>query len=197
MCVPSVHQRPKASSISTLYAGSAIAFANFVIQAHGLTKMIDTEVKEIKRDVSGLFAGEAIERWTIILMLRGKELSKPTRTSIQVRDKHIEDPRGGYINHHCEPNAYIEILPDFVGADPGSQNATTLVAIVIAKKDIGKGEEITFDYETTETELMEPFRCDCHGRWISGNKKKMAGRIRKLKELDMIDLKLWKKDEVG
>ena len=158
--------------------------------------MIDTEVKEIKRDVKGLFAGEAIERWNIILTLRGKELSKPTRTSIQVQDKHIEDPRGGYINHHCEPNAYIEILPDFVGADPGSQNATTLVAIVVAKKDIGKGEEITFDYETTETELREPFRCDCHGRWISGNKKKMAGRIKKLKELDMIDLKLWKKDAI-
>jgi len=41
MCVPGVHQRPKASSISTLCVGSVIAFAGGVIQAHGLTKMID------------------------------------------------------------------------------------------------------------------------------------------------------------
>ena len=37
-----------------------------------------------------------------------------------------------------------------------------------ALKDIEKGEEITFDYETTETELREPFKCDCHGRLIVG-----------------------------
>ena len=156
--------------------------------------MPSVEIKEIRGNTKGLFAEQPIEKWKIILMLRGKELSKPTRTSIQIQDKHIEDPKGGYINHHCQPSAYIEIVPDFVGADPVSRNTTTPVAIVVAKKNIGKGEEITFDYETTETELLEPFRCDCHGRLIVGNRK-MAKRIKKLKELDMTDLKRWKEDE--
>ena len=133
-----------------------------------MNNMPSVEIKEIRGNTKGLFAEQPIEKWKIILLLRGKELAKPTRTSIQIQDKHIEDHNGGYINHHCEPNAYIEILPDFVGADPGSQNTTTLVAIVIAKKDIGKGEEITFDYETTEEVMAVPFKCECHGRLIEG-----------------------------
>jgi len=130
--------------------------------------MPSVEIREIRGNMKGLFAEQPIEKWKIILMLRGKELSKPTRTSIQIQDKHIEDAKGGYINHHCQPSAYVEILPDFVGADPVSQCLTTLVAIVVANKDIEKGEEITFDYETTETKLREPFKCDCHGRLIVG-----------------------------
>ena len=37
-----------------------------------------------------------------------------------------------------------------------------------SKKDIKEGEEITFDYETTEEILAEPFSCQCHGRLIEG-----------------------------
>ena len=41
MCVMDVRQRPKASSISTLCAGSVTAFAGGVIQAYGPMKMTD------------------------------------------------------------------------------------------------------------------------------------------------------------
>ena len=49
---------------------------------------------------------------------------------------------------------------------------STLNPILMASEDILGGEEITFDYEITEEEMSEPFRCNCHGRWIRGNNVK-------------------------
>ncbi len=51
----------------------------------------------------------------------------------------IDGSRGGngthYINHSCEPNAYMKILYDHI--------------LFIALRDIEPGEEITIDYEST------------------------------------------------
>jgi len=51
----------------------------------------------------------------------------------------LDGSRGGngthYINHSCEPNAYMKILYGHI--------------IFIALRDIGPGEEITIDYEST------------------------------------------------
>src|SRR6266403_4325535 len=51
----------------------------------------------------------------------------------------IDGSRGGngthYINHSCEPNAYMQILYRHI--------------LFIALRDIQPGEEITIDYETT------------------------------------------------
>ena len=111
--------------------------------------MPEIEVREIRENVRGLFANQQIKKGNIILVLRGKKISKPTKTSIQIGDKqHIEDSKGGFINHHCNPNAEIN------------------VGLVVAKKTIAKGDEITFDYTTTEEKLASPFMCDCHGKLI-------------------------------
>ena len=116
----------------------------------------------------GLFADEFVPKNNIVLYLEGNYLPYPTRTSIQIGDKHIESWDGGHINHHCNPNTEIRIHDDFIGRNPHNQNYPSLVALVVAKRDIDMGEELTFDYETTEFDLAEPFRCDCHGRWIRG-----------------------------
>ena len=117
----------------------------------------------------GLFANEFISKNKIVLYLEGNYFPKPSRTSIQVgKDKHIESYEGGFINHHCDSNAEIRIHEDFIGRNLSNRTQPSLVALVVAKKDIWPGDEITFDYETTETELAEPFKCDCHGRWIRG-----------------------------
>ena len=50
----------------------------------------------------------------------------------------------------CKPISFQEML------DPRENTA------------IFEGEEITFDYETTESEMAEPFQCNCHGNWIRG-----------------------------
>jgi hypothetical protein len=48
-----------------------------------------------------------------------------------------------YINHACEPNVRID----------GRE--------VVALRAIAPGEMMTFDYQTTEWELVAPFRCHC------------------------------------
>ena len=122
--------------------------------------MSKTEIKTIEKDIKGLFAMKKIKEKNLILLLSGDKSSNPTRTSIQIKNKHLEHPKGGFINHHCDPNAEVLLLK-------GEE-----AAFLIAKRNIKKGEEITFDYETTEKELSHPFKCNCHGRWITGSQLK-------------------------
>ena len=115
-----------------------------------------------------LYTKKEYRKEGIVLYVEGNYLPYPTRTSIQIGDKHIESWEGGHINHHCDSNTEIKIHDDFIGKNSHAQMEPSLVAMVVAKRDIDIGEEITFDYETTEFELSTPFRCDCHGRWIRG-----------------------------
>ncbi len=131
------------------------------------------EVKKIYEGHLGLFATKDIREGAIIVYLSNDStyLPYPTRTSIQVENRHLEHYEGGCTNHNCNPNAKIGIYPRFQGANPLSPWEVDLAVLLIAKKDIGIREEITFDYETTEEELAEPFKCNCHGRWIRGKSK--------------------------
>lgn len=61
----------------------------------------------------------------------------------------LDGSRGGngthYINHSCEPNAFMQILYDHI--------------LFIALRDIRAGEEITIDYESTLH--SDKKRCTC------------------------------------
>jgi len=85
-------------------------------------------------------------------------IENPTKTSIQFEDKHFEDDIGRYINHNCDPNTKIIKL------------AKTDDIVLIPIKDIAINEEITINYNATEEKLSHPFKCDCHGKLIKGNK---------------------------
>ena len=67
-----------------------------------------------------------------------------------------DDVSGKYINHSCFPNTIVNDKNQFV-----------------ALRNIKIGEELTFDYETTEDEIAEPFDCFCGAencrRRIAGN----------------------------
>jgi hypothetical protein len=101
-------------------------------------------------------AGEAI------LRLEGDVTDRPSRYSLQVEDdRHLVVPTAGaperypwrFLNHSCAPNAGIR----------GRE--------VIALRDIEPPEQITFDYNTTEYDMAEPFVCrcgTCGGREIAG-----------------------------
>jgi hypothetical protein len=121
-----------------------------------IKNMAKISVREIKKGMQGLFTDEPVHKNSIILVLKGEYSEQPTRTSIRVRDKNVEHFEGAFMNHHCNPNAKIFIIG---GVEEG---------IVVAKQDIREGEEITFDYETTEPKLSAPFHCNCHGRLIVG-----------------------------
>jgi len=94
---------------------------------------------------SDMVAGE------VILYLEGIPTEVATRYSVQIgMSAHLAPTEAGpdecpwiYTNHSCCPNAKV--------------SGRNLVAI----RDIKAGEEINFDYETTEFEMAEPFQCLC------------------------------------
>lgn len=105
-----------------------------------------------------LVAAEAIEPEEVIFLYEDDATTQRTRTSIQVApDKHIEPGDfGAYANHSCDPNTQV-----VANYDEENNHAEI---VMIALRRIEKGEEVTFDYATTETMVTEKLhnkRCLC------------------------------------
>lgn len=92
----------------------------------------------------------------VLLLVNGLVVDRPSRYSVQIGPHaHVDPPVAGdltldierypwrFLNHACEPNAALQ--------------GRTLVA----RRWIRPGEEVTFDYLTTEYDLAEPFSCSC------------------------------------
>jgi hypothetical protein len=105
---------------------------------------------------AALFAARDIAAGTTVLLIEGTLQRHPTRYSIQLDvDVHIEADGTlpdaemrrmhpwRFLNHSCDPNATVQ--------------ARALVAL----RPIAAGEQITFDYTTTEGSMTEPFDCLC------------------------------------
>lgn len=103
-----------------------------------------------------LVALTPIAATTRLYCIEGEVTAIPTRYSVQIGpDTHIDlSPDYDlyeildryywrFMNHHCEPNTRIRDRD------------------VIALRDIDVWEEITFNYNTTEYAMAEPFRCRC------------------------------------
>ncbi|HSW27972.1 MAG TPA: SET domain-containing protein-lysine N-methyltransferase [Longimicrobiales bacterium] len=101
-------------------------------------------------------AADAVRAGETILVFTGRRVRRPDRHSIQVGPRtHIAAPEGipwdmavadygwRYLNHSCEPNAHLRGIE--------------LVALV----DVPEGDEVTFDYNTTEWDMARPFDCRC------------------------------------
>ncbi|HEV2829424.1 MAG TPA: SET domain-containing protein-lysine N-methyltransferase [Pyrinomonadaceae bacterium] len=75
----------------------------------------------------------------------------------------LDGSRGGngthYINHSCEPNAYMKILYGHI--------------LFIALRDIAPGEEITIDYQSTLHSNKK--RCICGATSCRGTINKVKG----------------------
>jgi len=107
--------------------------------------------------IKGVIAKEDIVKDSVIFYLKGTISTRPTKYTIQLgRNKHLTFPaaRKGdddldycwqYLNHSCEPNGYIN----------------TAERTLRAARNIRRGEEITFNYLTTESEMAAPFNCIC------------------------------------
>ena len=122
------------------------------------------EVRHSK-DSSSLHALAAIPAGANILQLEGDVSATRTRHSVQIGEGlYIDAParegarelahelahktpftsyRFRALNHACDPNAR------FVGR------------VLQARRDIAVGQEIFFDYTTTELSMVHPFRCTC------------------------------------
>lgn len=107
----------------------------------------------------GLLAARAFRAGEVIFVADGEVLSSPSRTSVQIGPgAHIDVPAGAgpddcpwrYLEHACQPTAAFR--------------GRSLVAL----RDLEPGDELTFDYETTEWELASPFVCDCGSMGCTG-----------------------------
>ncbi len=93
------------------------------------------------RHGKGVFAAQDFRRGDLVLENTGVVLHHQTEHSMQIGwDAHVEpDPPIRFINHSCDPNAGVRTnehgFPD-----------------IVALADIGRGEEIFFDYAMTEFE---------------------------------------------
>lgn len=107
-------------------------------------------------DRLAVFAGEAIAAGEVILTFVGSTTRRPDRYSVQVgRRTHVVAPADlppgdaaaeygwRFLNHSCAPNAWVRGFE------------------LVALADMPTGAEITFDYDTTEWDMAEPFACAC------------------------------------
>jgi hypothetical protein len=101
--------------------------------------------------------GEAILRFSGHLVT-GKEVRNPN-AALQVDQDLFLESQGAIdesLNHSCNPNCYVDF------------EDLTLRAL----KDIRHGEELTFDYNTSEYDLMQQdcaFLCHCGSKNCIGN----------------------------
>ena len=111
-------------------------------------------IRKLNKKDKGVFSKESYEIGQLIYTFNPQYIEQPTRTSIQHEGMHFEDEVGRYLNHNCFPNT--DIVSDGRGIH--------LVALDVIRKD----DELTFDYNRTESKLTNPFYCGCHGLLIIG-----------------------------
>jgi len=105
-----------------------------------------------ENDFCKLIVSKEYIKGTIIHTLKGEMYSEPSKTTIEVgKDQHIDDPYGIYINHSFSPSCIIV-------------NDT-----VVAGNDMKSGDEITFNYNVSETKMATPFIDNHTGVMVSGN----------------------------
>lgn len=105
------------------------------------------EVKETRNGKS-LFAIQEIIDGEILIRFEGKVIRSPTKTSLQIDEgKHLEGfgEIDDFLNHSCDPNGHI--------------NFADLTFRALG--DIKKGEEVTFNYLTSEWDMANKFECSC------------------------------------
>ena len=108
---------------------------------------------EIKSNNSfnGLYGTKQYMKNTKIYKLVGEIVNKPTRTSIEIgENQHIEDKYGIYMNHSFDPNCKI-------------QNGH-----IFSIKNINIRDELTFNYNDSETNMACPFVDNITQQKVSG-----------------------------
>jgi hypothetical protein len=116
-----------------------------IISDHGLAVVR----QRCSNQQNALFARRSFRPGEVIAEFwAGTIAAEPTYLTVQVDvGKHItlQPEFLQYINHSCAPNVFF--------------NTTTLE--LVALKEIGKDEEMTFFYPSTEWEMIQPFHCYC------------------------------------
>jgi hypothetical protein len=112
-----------------------------------------------------VYANKPFEKGEAILLLKGILSKTPSKYSIQISPTdHLEPLTDSpndefsswrFLNHSCEPNSYVDV----------KQMA------LVAGRNIRAGEEICFNYNTTEYDMAAPFLCNCGSKECFGEIK--------------------------
>lgn len=118
------------------------------------------ELQENTKTGKSIFAIDEIVKDEVIFELEKNFLEYPTRTSVQIDDgMHQEctdsEAVKNFTNHSCNPNSYINFKD----------------LTYRALRPIKKGEELTFNYLTTEWDLANKFDCKCGSQSCYGQIK--------------------------
>lgn len=107
----------------------------------------------------GLFAEEAIPRGACIIEYIGRPVSEKEQEENLGKylfwtgrktmiDGNIKENKARYINHSCAPNCEVDLRKQRI--------------YVFAKRNIKKGEELNYDYDTEYFEMhIKPKGCRC------------------------------------
>lgn len=87
----------------------------------------------------------------LIHELSGEYFQTRNKYTIEIDGRHLVDPIAKFINHSFKPNIVI--------------NGYRITALLV----IEAGDELTFDYTTTESEFSHPFIDHESGEWVGRN----------------------------
>jgi transcriptional regulator with XRE-family HTH domain len=153
-----------ASAVTRLVSGEVTAPRKRTLRAIGEALHIEPQtppgarvVKALKSDGHrSVITTERVPAGAMILELAGVESPNASRDSVQVGlDAHLHpfegrthlsgegEPVWPLLNHSCAPNACLR--------------GRSLIAL----QDVSAGAEVTFDYNTTEWDMANPFPCWC------------------------------------
>jgi hypothetical protein len=138
------------------------------------TVLIDNFTQQKSLHSNKLFkSGELIAAFSA-----ASTLEEPTYLTVQIDvHKHIalEPNYLQYVNHSCNPNVFF--------------NTTTFQ--LVALRDIGVDEELTFFYPSTEWDMAQAFQCNCSSdnclQTIQGVKYISAHILKNYKLTDFIN----------
>ena len=112
-----------------------------------MTSPMDTLVIRTENKFKTLATKQDYARGDVICPIPSESLTdKPTRYTVQIgRDRHTHVGKLAALNHSCDPNVILD----------------TAGMLMIARRDIARGEELFFFYPSTEWEMNAPFICLC------------------------------------
>ena len=161
---------------------------------------MDSSTLAVIKVTDGFLSCQAVEdvkSGSFLTDLWGPVLDLPTPYTVQVAENKHVLPKGllAYFNHSCQPNAKF-IFESRKISYPSPDANHEVSWYTVATRDIKKGEDVTFDYHTTEYDMAAHFQCNCAAEKCLGKIKGFryltpAQQKERARDLSPIITKLW------
>ncbi len=131
---------------------------------------ISDEIEAKKSSIipqTGVFAKEDIRKWEVLVDIEANVVKRRVDYALQTGESSflLASYIDNYINHSCDPNVRVKLYR-------GNEARVTFVAL----KDVKRGNELFWNFDTTEWDFGRGFVCKCGSRHC-------VGRVRGMKYL--------------